>query len=106
MELCFVQVVDAFCGLFCRGHGNEAVAACSRTPGIGHNFGAHHLEGKHTCTSQTRSPHIDPYTVVHATSKRCQEQVDNKWQVKDVEGNPHPTWLLLLHYGCFSRGPG
>ena len=105
MELCFVQVVDAFCGLFHCGHGNEAVAACSRTPGIGHNFGAHHLEGKYTCTSQTRSPHIDPYTVVYATSKRCQEQVDDKWQVKAVEGNAI-AWLLLLLHGCFSRGLG
>ena len=100
-----MQVVNAFCGLFCRGHGNEAIAACSRTPGIGHNFGTHHLEGKHTRISHTRSPHTDPYTVVHATSKRRQEEVDDKWQVKAVEGNAI-AWLLLFHPGSFSRGPG
>ena len=100
MELCFVQAVDAFCGLFHCGHGNEAIAVCSRILGIGHNFGAHHLEGKHTRISHTRSPHTDPYTVVHATSKRRQEQVDDKWQVKTVEGNAI-AWLLLFHPGFF-----
>ena len=51
-----MQVVNAFCGLFCCGHCNKAVAASSRTPGICHNLGAHHLGGKHTNKGQTQTP--------------------------------------------------
>lgn len=55
MELCLMKVVNAFCGLFCCGHCHKAVAASSRTPGICHNLGTHHLDGKHRNMSWTRS---------------------------------------------------
>lgn len=62
-----MQVVNALRGLLCCGHCNEAVAASSRTPGICHHLGTHHLKGKHTKESSDGSPLQPPWETSKAS---------------------------------------
>ena len=53
-----MQVVNAFCGLFCCGHCHKAIATGSRTPSICHNLSPHHLKGKQRNVSDMKPPNI------------------------------------------------
>ena len=53
-----MQVVNAFCGLFCCGHCHKAIATGSRTPSICHNLSPHHLTGKQRNVSDMKPPNI------------------------------------------------
>lgn len=46
MKLSSVEVADTLCRLIGRRHGDKAVAASTRTAGVGHHFGPDDLCGK------------------------------------------------------------